>query len=255
MLIVVPPSETKRRSPDAGHPVELERLSFAELGPTRRRVIEALIETCGRSDAFQRLHVAPSMVHDVAMNTHVLELPAMGAHELYTGPLHEGLDLERLDAVAAGRAAREVVITSPLWGVLRPFDRIPRYRLHLMTRLVGLDRLDLVWRAVLPDTLARAADGEGPIVDLRSAVSQSMGLPSGLADRTVSLHVDQGPAGHRIGDVIAKRLRGEAARHLLDSDAAPTDIDGVADILATRWAVRLTSGTGQGSRWTLTLAP
>ena len=238
MLIVVPPSETKRRSPDVGEPVELDRLSFPELGATRRRVIEALIETCGLPDAFQRLHVAPSMVHDVAMNAHVLELPAMAAHELYTGPLHAGLDLGGLGAAGSGRAAREVVITSPL-----------------MTRLVGLDRTDLVWRPVLPEVLARAADAEGPIVDLRSAVSQSMGMPSGLAGRTATLHVDQGPAGHRIGDVVAKRVRGEAARHLLESGATPTDIDGVADILATRWAVRVTSGTGEGSGWTLTVAP
>jgi uncharacterized protein len=254
VLIIVPPSETKRPSAAAGDPIVLDELSFPELTPTRRRLIDALVETCGRPDAFERLHLRPSMVHDVAMNTHLLALPAMPASELYTGPLQEGLNLSELSEPAADRAARDVVITSALWGALRPFDRIPRYRMHLMTRLAGLDRADRLWSAVLPDILAAAAGTDGPIVDLRSQVYQSMGMPSGLSDRTVTLRVDQGRSGHRIGDVIAKRVRGQAARHLLEADGEPGNVEDLADILASRWPVRLARSAGEGSHSTLTLS-
>jgi cytoplasmic iron level regulating protein YaaA (DUF328/UPF0246 family) len=254
MLLIVPPSETKRASPAEGAPVDLDRLAFPELAPTRRRVIDALIETSGRPDAFERLQAPPSMLHDVAMNTYVLDLPAMPAHELYTGPLHEGLDLGSVSGAARARAAQEVVITSPLWGALRPFDEIPRYRLHVISRLVGLHRTDHVWRAVLPGVFDAAAGANGPIVDLRSALSQSMGMPSEQANQTVTLRVDQGVTGHRIGDVIAKRVRGQAARQLLDADSGPRDAEDVADILATRWTTRLSTATGQGSRWSVTLS-
>jgi hypothetical protein len=102
--------------------------------------------------------------------------------------------------------------------------------------------------------LAEAADGAGPIVDLRSAVYQAMGMPTALRERTVTLRVDQGSRGHRVGDVVAKRVQGQAARELLESDAEPSDPEDIAEILADRWPVRLESPDGLGTSWTLTLS-
>lgn len=253
MLIVVPPSETKAPSPRHGAPVDLDDLAFPELAPVRRDVLAALIATSERADAFRRLGVRHSMVHDVAMNTHLLELPARSVHEVYTGPLHEGLDFAGLSDTAAKRAYRDVLFVSALWGAVRPTDRIARYRLHLNAYLVGVDRLTHTWRAVLPDVLAEAAGADGLIVDLRSPVYQAMGMPSGLAARTVALRVDLGPSGHRIGDVIAKRVRGEAAHVLLESGAEPSEPDELADVLADRWPVRLEAASRPGAPWSMTL--
>jgi cytoplasmic iron level regulating protein YaaA (DUF328/UPF0246 family) len=254
VLIIVPPSETKRPRAASGAPVALEELSFTPLLPTRRRVVEALIATSAGLDAFERLGVRPTLANEVARNTHLLELPAIPVLDLYTGPLHDGLDASRLSASAAARAERSVVVASALWGALRPVDRIPPYRLHICASLVGIDRLEPAWREVLPDVLAAAAGDAGVVVDLRSPVYQAAGKPTGLGDRTVTLRVDQGPAGHRIGDVIAKRVRGEAARQLLESGAEPEDPHALAEALADRWPVRLDGPDRPDSPWTMTLS-
>ena len=220
----------------------------------RRRVLNALVTTSATPDAFPRLRAKFSMAHEVARNTWLPELPTLTAAEVYTGPFHQGLDLAGLSAAARRRANQSVVITSPLWGMLRPDDRIPPYRMDLISRLVGFDeRTDAVWRKVLPEVLASAAGSDGLILDLRSRPSQSIGRPAGLEGRTVDFRVQQRAFGRFIGDVVAKRVRGQAAHHLLESGAEPASPDELAAILGERWAVSL-AVPGKGTKpATLTL--
>jgi cytoplasmic iron level regulating protein YaaA (DUF328/UPF0246 family) len=253
MLIIAPPSETKRPPPADGQPLDLGALSFPALTPTRATILESLIETSAGPDAFRRLMVGPAMAGEVARNTWLTELPTLPATDVYAGPLHEGLDAATFSTAAADRAQTDLVIVSALWGALRPTDRIPSYRLHVCAHLVGLDRLEPMWRAVLPETLAEAA-GDGLVIDLRSPMFQAVGMPAVRADRVVTLRVDQN-AGHgeRIGDVIAKRVRGEAARLLLESGAAAEGPGEVATILGERWSVHLEAPAGPRRPWTMTL--
>jgi cytoplasmic iron level regulating protein YaaA (DUF328/UPF0246 family) len=116
-----------------------------------------------------------------------------------------------------------------------------------------MDRLEPTWRTVLPEALVAAAGPDGLVLDLRSPTYQAIGRPVGLGNRTITLRVDQASVGRRIGDVVAKRIRGQAARLLLESAAEPKEPDALADILAERWPVRLEVPARSGKPWTLTL--
>jgi uncharacterized protein len=252
VLIVVPSSESKREAPARGAPVSLDALSFPSLGSTRAAILDALVETSSRPDAFRRLQVGPSLAGEVERNTRLRDLPARPALEVYTGVVHGGLDAASLSTAARQRAARWVVVASSLWGLLRPMDRIPPYRLQICARLVGVDRLEPVWREVLPPVLAEAAGPRGVILDLRSTSYQAAGMPAGEGDRTVTLRVD-GEAG-RPGNVIVKQVRGQAARYLLEATGeAPRNPVELAALLGERWPARLSEPERPGKPWTLTL--
>lgn len=253
MLIILPPSESKREAPKAGEPVDLGGLSFPELTETRERILDALIRTSAGADAFRQLMVPPSLASQVARNTVIRELPTRPTLDVYIGPLHQGLAWATLSRDGAARAASTVVVTSPLWGALRPADRIPPYRLRSWASVVDVGRPDHAWRPLLPGVLATAAGSAGVVLDLRSREVQHMGTPSDLPERVVELRVRQWGNGRRIGDVVAKRVRGEAARHLLETGTEPSDPDALADALGDRWPVSLEPPSGPTRPWTLTL--
>ena len=124
---------------------------------------------------------------------------------------------------AAGRAEEVPASSCRRSGVRFGCPSASRRIAPCLRAVIGVDRLEATWREVLPAVLADAAGHSGVVVDIRSPWFQATGMPAGLGDRTVVLRVDKGSPGHRFGDVIAKRARGEAVHYLLESGAEPAD--------------------------------
>ena len=255
VLIILPPSETKSRPPDSGPPLELEALSFPELNPMRERVIEALIETSAAPDAFERLRVRPTLVEQVLANTDLRTAPTRPAAEIYAGPLHAGFGWSSLDDDARLRAQRDVVVASALWGLVRPMDPIPTYRLHVCSSLVRLEDLEPYWRLTLPKVLSEVAGSSGVIVDLRSPAFRAVGKPIGMGGRTVTVRVLPEAGARTIGDVVAKRIRGEVARHLVQNPVDAEDTAELAGALSERWPIRLEPPVARNGAATMLLRP
>lgn len=253
MLVILPSSESKAPAPARGRPLDIDGLSFPALTAMREQVLDALIETSRGPDALRRLVVGPGFLEEVARNTALRELPTRPVLDTYTGVVHQGLDWATLPPAARRRAGRSVVVASALWGLLRPSDRIPAYRLNICSRLVGLEHLEPAWRTVLPAVLTEAAGRKGAILDLRSGSYQALGRPTALADRTATLQVDQPGGGRRAGSVIAKRTRGLAARHVLETGADPATPEALAEVLGERWPVRIDEPDAPGRPWVLTV--
>jgi cytoplasmic iron level regulating protein YaaA (DUF328/UPF0246 family) len=252
VLILLPPSESKAPPPRRGRPVDLTRLSFPELTATRDRVLRALVATSALPDAATRLTVGASLAAEVERNTRLETLPARPALEVYDGVLYEALGAGTLSPAARRRAASRLVVVSGLWGAVRPADRIPSYRLPICANLVGTPALEPRGRGVRGPVLAAAAGRRGVVVDCRSSSYTAVGMPTGLADRTVAVRVLRDDAGRRsVVSHMAKHTRGEVTRHLLETGADPRTPVALAAALADRWTTELNPPVRSGRAWTL----
>jgi cytoplasmic iron level regulating protein YaaA (DUF328/UPF0246 family) len=231
VLILLPPSEGKTAAA-AGPPVDLEALSFPSLTPTRRRVGDALVSLSGRPKAAREvLALGPAQAEDLARNARLWEEPAAPAIEVYSGVLYDALSAGTLDRRARRRLGASVVIASALFGLVRPDDLIPAYRLSGTVRLPRLGPVAAQWRTAIPVALD---DHRGVILDLRSGTYVSLGAaPAGSL--TVRVLTDR--EGRRI--VVShgnKATKGLLVRRIVETGATT-----VADVLACchdqGWAV------------------
>ncbi len=232
MLILLPPSEGKAAG-KRGRRLDLDRLSFPELGPTRDAVLDALIGVSARDDALEVLGVPQGARSQVEANVELRSAPTLPVSALYTGVLYDALDLSTLDTAAKRRASRRLVVVSALFGALRPSDRVPAYRLSMDVGVPGIGTLAATWRQPLDRVLPTAA-GRGLVVDLRSSTYAAAWRPTGpLAERTVAVHVVREENGTRsVVSHMAKHTRGLVARHLLETGLDPRTPEALADALA-----------------------
>lgn len=238
MLILLPPSEGKA-APAAGNPVDLDSLVYAaELGARRRGLLDAL-EALGRvptKRAIEKLAISPGQAGEIEVDAALRTAPSAPAAEVYTGVLYDRLGLPELPA----RARKRVLIASALWGVVRPDDRIPYYRLSAKARLDGIGPIAAWWRQALREALP---DEEGSlVVDMRSGAYAAAWKPKRatlLAVRAFSEERGKRkPVSH-----MAKAVRGEVARALLRERKAPADAEAAAAVaVAAGFQVELGDG-------------
>lgn len=252
MLVLLPPSEGKR-APRRGRALDLGRLSFPELEQHRAAVLAALVDLCRTgppASAAAVLGLGPRQVAEVAADARLLQAPTARADRVYRGVLYEALDLASLDASARRRATSWLAVTSGLFGLLRPADPIPAYRLSGTVSLPGMGPVSTYWAGRLDDSV-RSAAGRGLVVDLRSSAYASFWRPgSELAQRVVSVRVLHEVDGVRsVVSHFNKATKGRLLRTLLEDGRAPQDVAGFADHLRSLgWHVEDGAAGRHGTR-------
>jgi len=240
VLLIVPPSEGKN-APADGAPVDLAELSFPKLNPRRRQMVRALqkLSKGPEADALKQLKLGPKSRDELVRNRALLKAPAAPASAVYSGVLFERLDLAGLGDAARERAGDRLLITSALWGVLRPYDRIPAYRHNGAARMPDLPTTAALWQ----DALDKVLPSDELLVDFRSGTYRAMWRgPSAAPTLTVNVFRD-GPKGRTVVSHFAKATRGDVARVLLEDEpswATPATPEGVAArVEAAGWTVEL----------------
>lgn len=239
---MLPPSEGKRR-PGRGRRLELEDLSFPELGAKREELIDAVVAAAGSPEVATTFGVSVGQLAAVAGNADLPSLPTARAGEIYDGVLYQALDLPGLDAGGKRRAGRSVLISSALFGVLRLGDRIPPYKLSMGAKLPGVGPLAKYWRVALATALS-GREFAGLLVDCRSGSYAAAWRP----DSPAWVQVLVPGATHR-----AKHTRGLVAHALCAAAQQPRKPADLADLLTGDFDVDLQLPERPGAPWRLSV--
>lgn len=251
VLILLPPSEGKT-APRRGKALDLASLSAPSLTPTRTALLDALVRLCAEEPdrAAEVLGLGPAQRDLVGRNATLPEAPTARADAIYTGVLFDALGFDSLTPAARRRATSRVAVTSSLFGIVRPGDRIPAYRLSGDATLPGLGSVAGAWRGVLGEAV-RAAMGRGLLVDLRSSTYAAFWRPEkDLAPRVATVRVLHESGGKRsVVSHFNKATKGRIVRALLEDGADPRTPAALAETLTRLgWHVEPGAASAKGTQ-------
>ena len=251
VLILLPPSEGKT-APRRGKPLDLSSLGSTSLTGTRTTLLRALVDLC-RDDpdrAAAVLGLGPGQLDLVQRNAGLDVAPTARADAVYTGVLYDALDVATLSPAARRRATSRLAVASALFGMVRPGDRIPAYRLSGDAVLPGVGSVAGAWREVLGEAITDAMR-QGLLVDLRSSTYAAFWRPTpDVARRVATVRVLHESGGRRtVVSHFNKATKGRIVRALLEDGADPRTPKALAATLERLgWAVELGAATTKGTQ-------
>ena len=234
--LLLPPAEGKK---PGGNPLAPDLFDlraggtfnyFSELNPERRRLIDALqgaISGDGGMDAAAAILglQPPALAAAVAANMSVYDAPRMATLDRYApGVLYEALEFAHLPTGARRRFLEHTVIVSGLWGLLRPDDLIPDYKLPIDASVPGIGKVSAYWKPSLSAVLNRMVEGR-VVWDLLPGVHADAWDDTRVYARRVRVRfVTEAADGERTGVSHGiKDLRGRLAGHLVREGAERDD--------------------------------
>ncbi|MGL4254999.1 MAG: YaaA family protein [Microbacterium sp.] len=230
MLILLPPSETKRPG-GRTRPLDAASLALPSLLPQRDAVVAALVALSGDEDRAARvLKLGATQRGEVAVNAGLREAPTMPAVDRYTGVLFDALDAASLPAASRRWLGAHVLVHSAPFGPVGALDAIPAYRLGATASLPGLPSLKRVWADAV--SVALAEDRPRFVLDLRSEAYVALGpVPASVSSAYVRVVAEADSGAVRALNHFNKHAKGALVRRLAEDRPRLTSRAGFV-----RWA-------------------
>ena len=163
-ILLLPPSEGKASAGLASEDGPLsDATSFPSLIDARREVIAALHEALELPrDELRQLFGVKTSALDAAIdvNANLADAPLLPAVERYTGVMFDALGYLSLDASTQRPFDDHALLFSGLWGLLRPTDLIPDYKLKIEATLPALGKVSTFWKPHISEMLTEMLDGQ-----------------------------------------------------------------------------------------------
>lgn len=148
---------------------------FSELNPDRRRLINALQDVVRKGEGLEELFgvKGEALQEAIDVNLELFDAPLMSALDRYSpGVMFQAMDFSGLPTGAQRRLLENGVIFSGLFGLLRPDDLIPNYRLRMDASLPGIGRVAQYWKPFVSPVLNKTLEGRF-VWDLLPGVHES----------------------------------------------------------------------------------
>lgn len=219
MLLLLPPSETKRQS-GSNLTIEQVHLSYGQLNDARDLVLEDLLRLCkSRPKATKALKLSSKQLGEIDLNLAVKSAPTLPAYERYEGTLYKAIKATTFTSHEVGMMRTHVLIQSALFGLISATDRIPWYRLSAGTVLPKVN-LKKIWKEHQPAAWARLVDT--PIIDLRSkAYVELAPIPEGIDSYWVEVVAVDSKGQRKALNHFNKTAKGEFVGAFVRAKKAP----------------------------------
>ncbi len=156
-IVLLPPAEGKQ---PGGNPFAPDMFDyrtsntfnfFSDLNPERRALIGKLQQALESEDedGLEALFgvKGPHLEEAVRVNSEIYDAPLMSALDRYSpGVMYASMDFAGLPTGAQRRMLENGVIFSGLFGLLRPDDLIPNYRLRMDAELPDVGKVYSFWK-------------------------------------------------------------------------------------------------------------
>ena len=215
----------------------MDSLSFPSLKRTRERFANALIRISEQPIASHALlGVKGSALEKARLeNAQLKNAPTLKAIERYTGVMYDAIEHETLDVNAREMFGQSVIIMSGLFGMIRPFDMIPAYKLKMGGKLIRGTSCSAMWKKLLTRSLAESYDS-AVIWDLLPNEHSAAWNPSAVdyKKRFTVKFVQRSDKGQfKVVSHWSKLLKGALIRHLVSNGEAAG---------STKYAIELVAG-------------
>jgi hypothetical protein len=167
--ILMPPAEGKQTG---GNPLAPDMFDiraggtfnyFRELNPERKKLIAALQDFVRTGeDTHESVFgvKGDTLAQALEDNLNLSGAPLMAALERYSpGVMYQSMDFQGLPTGAQRRFLEHTIIVSGLYGLLRPDDLIPSYRLKIDASLPEVGKVSTFWRPRVSEVLNRTVKG------------------------------------------------------------------------------------------------
>ncbi len=198
---------------------------FSTLNPERRALIDALqaqVKGADEDELGKLFGVKGSTLEEAAQVTKdIYRSPLMASVDRYgPGVMYAAMDFAGLPTGSQRRLLENGVIFSGLFGLLRPDDLIPNYRLKMDAKVGDLGKVSAYWREPLSATLNELLTGQA-VWNLLPSTHQAAWDDAETYARMIRLKFyRQDDSGERTAVTHGiKQLRGSLVAHIVNETA------------------------------------